>query len=94
MELIGCHAVLRAGLVVGKLSQTSQTFHVIRASARAFERNQWEALEKRLVAWKAGLASVREAVAATQKRTTQDAVVPSASNVVESPMQQPQVNAA
>ncbi|KAI0685026.1 hypothetical protein BC835DRAFT_1291328 [Cytidiella melzeri] len=60
--------VLRTGLIVGKLSQTTKTFHVLRASARAFERAQWEALEKRLVAWKTGLASVRDVVASTKRK--------------------------
>ena len=60
--------VLRTGLVVGKLSQTNKTFHIIRASARAFEKAQWEALEKRLVAWKTGLAGVRDVILATKKK--------------------------
>ena len=85
--------VLRAGLVSGKLSQTSQTFHIIRASARAFEREQWEALEKRLLAWKAGLAGVRDVIAAAQKRNTQDTAA-STVNGVETPSQQPQATAA
>ncbi|KAG1906271.1 uncharacterized protein F5891DRAFT_931582, partial [Suillus fuscotomentosus] len=50
--------VIRAGLLSGKLSQTTRSLHVSRSSARTFEREQWEALGKRLVAWKAGLASV------------------------------------
>ena len=60
--------VLRTGLVVGKLSQTNKTFHIIRASARAFEKAQWEALEKKLVAWKTGLAGVRDVILATKKK--------------------------
>ena len=60
--------MIRAGLLSGKLSQTTQTLHVTRASARAFEREQWELLEKRLQAWKAGLASVLEVVSATRKK--------------------------
>ena len=68
--------VLRTGLVSGKLAQTSQTFHVTRASARAFEREQWEALEKRLVAWKTGLAGVRDVVAASKKRNAPEAPAP------------------
>ncbi|KAI0340745.1 PCI-domain-containing protein [Trametopsis cervina] len=60
--------VLRTGLVTGKLSQVTKTFHVVRASARAFERAQWETLEKRLVAWKTGLSGVRDVVASTKKR--------------------------
>jgi translation initiation factor 3 subunit M len=60
--------VIRTGLLLGKLSQTTQSLHVYRSSARTFEREQWEALEKRLVAWKAGLASVLEVVTIAQKR--------------------------
>ncbi|KAK7062123.1 eukaryotic translation initiation factor 3 subunit M [Favolaschia claudopus] len=60
--------VIRAGLLSGKLSQTSQSLHIIRSTARTFEREQWEALEKRLVAWKAGLAGVLDVVAAARKQ--------------------------
>ncbi|KAF8214029.1 hypothetical protein K438DRAFT_1927230 [Mycena galopus ATCC 62051] len=60
--------VIRAGLLSGKLSQTSQSLHITRSTARTFERDQWEALEKRLVAWKAGLAGVLEVVAAARKQ--------------------------
>ncbi|KAL4076335.1 hypothetical protein V8B97DRAFT_2028101 [Scleroderma yunnanense] len=60
--------VVRAGLVSGKLSQTTQSLRVSRSSARKFEREQWEALEKRLLTWKAGLASVIEVVANAQRR--------------------------
>jgi hypothetical protein len=55
--------VIRAGLLWAKLSQTTQSLHVTRATARTFEREQWEALEKRLVGWKSGLAGVLEVVA-------------------------------
>ena len=34
----------------------------MRATARSFERDQWEALEKRLVAWKTGLVGVMEVI--------------------------------
>ncbi|KAF7792843.1 hypothetical protein EIP86_003944 [Pleurotus ostreatoroseus] len=85
--------VIRAGLVFGKLSQTSQSFHIIRATARAFEREQWEALEKRLTAWKSGLAGVVEVVAAARKRNAPEAPTP-ATNGVETPAQQPQAAAA
>ncbi|KAL1741002.1 hypothetical protein HDZ31DRAFT_46364 [Schizophyllum fasciatum] len=60
--------VIRAGLVLGKLSQTTKTLHIVRATARAFEREQWEALEKRLVAWKAGLVGVMEVVANARRQ--------------------------
>ena len=61
-------AVIRAGLLSGKLSQTTQTLRVIRSTARTFEREQWEVLEKRLLAWKTGLAGVLDIVAAARKR--------------------------
>jgi len=60
--------VMRAGLVSGKLSQTTQNLHVYKSSARKFEQEQWEALEKRLLAWKAGLASLIEVVAQAQRK--------------------------
>ncbi|KAE9386765.1 hypothetical protein BT96DRAFT_1026088 [Gymnopus androsaceus JB14] len=60
--------VIRAGLLSGKLSQNSQTLHVIRATARTFEREQWQALEQRLLAWKSGLSSVLEVVATAKKQ--------------------------
>ncbi|KAH9854993.1 PCI-domain-containing protein [Lenzites betulinus] len=65
--------VIRAGLLSGKLSQTAQTLRVNRATARAFEREQWEILEKRLQSWKAGLASVLEIVSASRKKAGGDA---------------------
>jgi translation initiation factor 3 subunit M len=64
----GRKSVIRAGLLSGKLSQTSQSLHITRSTARTFEREQWEALERRLVAWKAGLAGVLEVVAAARKQ--------------------------
>ncbi|EPQ59896.1 hypothetical protein GLOTRDRAFT_23467, partial [Gloeophyllum trabeum ATCC 11539] len=64
--------VIRAGLLSGKLSQTSQTLHITRSTARTFEREQWQLLEQRLVAWKAGLASVLEVVATAQKKNAAD----------------------
>ncbi|OJT15468.1 Eukaryotic translation initiation factor 3 subunit M [Trametes pubescens] len=76
--------VIRAGLLSGKLSQTAQTLHVTRATARAFEREQWEVLEKRLQAWKAGLASVLEVVSASRKKAGGDAPA-SATPVVPTP---------
>lgn len=62
------YIVIRAGLISGKLSQTTQNLRVYKSSARKFEREQWEALEKRLLAWKAGLATVIEVVAAAQRK--------------------------
>ncbi|KAJ3719491.1 PCI domain-containing protein [Lentinula raphanica] len=60
--------VIRAGLLSGKLSQTTQTLHIIRSTARSFEREQWEALEQRLVAWKSGLNSVLDVVANAKRQ--------------------------
>ncbi len=50
-----------------KLSQTTQSIHIIRSNARTFERQQWEVLEKRLLAWKAGLAGVLDVVATARQ---------------------------
>jgi translation initiation factor 3 subunit M len=68
--------VIRAGLLSGKLSQTTQTLHVTRSTARTFEREQWEALEKRLSAWKVGLASVLDVVVTARKRAETPQAVP------------------
>lgn len=46
----------------GKLSQTTQSLHISRATSRTFDREQWEALEKRLLAWKAGLVGILDVV--------------------------------
>ncbi|KAF8915392.1 hypothetical protein CPB85DRAFT_1294258 [Mucidula mucida] len=59
--------VIRAGLMSAKLSQTTQSIHIIRSNARTFERQQWEVLEKRLLAWKAGLAGVLDVVATARQ---------------------------
>ncbi|KAK0461800.1 uncharacterized protein EV420DRAFT_129738 [Desarmillaria tabescens] len=60
--------VIRAGLLSGKLSQTTQSLHIMRSTARTFEREQWEVLEKRMLAWKAGLAGVLEVVASARRQ--------------------------
>ncbi|KAG6861869.1 hypothetical protein C0995_011166 [Termitomyces sp. Mi166 len=54
--------VIRAQLVWGKLSQTKQSLHITRATARTFEKEQWEALQKRLLAWKSGLNGILDVV--------------------------------
>ncbi|KIL70313.1 hypothetical protein M378DRAFT_156420 [Amanita muscaria Koide BX008] len=59
--------VIRAGLVWGKMSQTNQALHVVRSTARVFEKEQWETLEKRVLAWKTTLTGVLDVVA-TAKR--------------------------
>ncbi|TFK55641.1 PCI-domain-containing protein [Heliocybe sulcata] len=66
--------VIRAGLLSGKLSQTTQTLHITRSAARTFEQEQWQALEQRLTAWKAGLANILEVINAAQKKNTSEAV--------------------
>ncbi|KAJ3749300.1 PCI domain-containing protein [Lentinula detonsa] len=60
--------VIRAGLLSGKLSQNTQTLHIIRPMARSFEREQWQALEQRLLAWKSGLSSVLDVVASAKRQ--------------------------
>lgn len=42
--------------------------NIIRSTARTFEREQWEALEKRLLAWKCGLNNVLEVVANARRQ--------------------------
>jgi len=60
--------VIRAGLVWGKLSQTTQSLHISRSTSRSFEREQWLVLEKRLVAWKSGLAGILDVVASAKRQ--------------------------
>jgi translation initiation factor 3 subunit M len=60
--------VIRAGLLSGKMSQSTQSLHVVRSTARVFEKEQWEALEKRVLAWRASLASVMEVVASAKRQ--------------------------
>jgi len=62
-------AVIRAGLLSGKLSQTTQLLHVTRSTSRVFEREQWEVLEQRLAAWRTGLGAVLDIVASAQQTT-------------------------
>jgi len=59
--------VIRTGLVAGKISQPLRTFRVTRSTTRSFERTEWEALERRLVAWKTGLSGVLEVVNAARR---------------------------
>ena len=60
--------VIRAGLVSGKLSQSSRVFHITRSTSRVFERDQWAALEQRLVAWQTGLAAVLAVVTSAREK--------------------------
>ncbi|KZT71501.1 PCI-domain-containing protein [Daedalea quercina L-15889] len=84
--------VIRAGLVSGRLSQKTQTLHVTRATARSFERPQWELLEQRLHAWKASIASVLDVVAAAKRRGGAEAVAGASTS--EAPATAPQAAAA
>lgn len=59
-----------------------------------FEREQWEILEKRLVAWKTGLVDVLEVVAAAKKKNGTDASATTVPNGIEASAQQPQEAAA
>ncbi|KAF5363986.1 hypothetical protein D9756_000250 [Leucocoprinus leucothites] len=54
--------IIRAGLLWGKLSQTTQSLYVVRSSVRTFEKEQWEILEKRVLAWKSGLQGITELI--------------------------------
>lgn len=67
--------VVRAGLLSGKLSQTTQTLHVIRAVPRGFAKEQWNVLEQRLLAWKEGLVGIQSVLSAT-RQSISTAVVP------------------
>lgn len=64
--------VIRAGLLSGKLSQSTQTLRVTRSTTRSFSRNEWETLEKRLATWKAGLLGVLDVVAAARAAAGKD----------------------
>lgn len=94
MESDVCLPVIRAGLLSGRLSQTGQTLHVTRATPRSFEREQWELLEKRLQAWKTGLADVLEVVAAARKRNEGPPASGSSSNGLNVPVAAPPVTSA
>ncbi|KAF2149819.1 PCI-domain-containing protein [Myriangium duriaei CBS 260.36] len=59
--------VIRAGLVEGKLSQSSQTFLIHRATYRVFGEHQWREVSARLDMWKRSLEGVLR-VLAEQKR--------------------------
>jgi len=51
-------SAIRANLLSGKLSQSTHTFRVYRASVRTFETAEWEQLEERTTAWRDGLTGV------------------------------------
>ncbi|PNS17862.1 hypothetical protein CAC42_37 [Sphaceloma murrayae] len=59
--------VIRAGLVEGKLSQSTQTFGIHRATYRVFGESQWREVAARLDLWKRSLESVLR-VLGEQKR--------------------------
>ncbi|ORY82499.1 hypothetical protein BCR37DRAFT_398481, partial [Protomyces lactucae-debilis] len=53
---------IRAGVVEGKLSQTSETFLVHRATMRVFEHEQWEEVSAKLASWRESLQGIMELV--------------------------------
>jgi translation initiation factor 3 subunit M len=67
-------SVIRAGLVSGKLSQSSRVFHITRSTSRAFDRDQWIALEKRLAAWQTGLAAVLTVVTSAREKGSERSI--------------------
>jgi translation initiation factor 3 subunit M len=67
-------SVIRAGLVSGKLSQSSRVFHITRSTSRVFEHEQWVALEQRLVAWQTGLAAVLAVVASAREKGSERSI--------------------
>ncbi len=50
--------VIRAGLVEGKLSQSTQTFLIHRATHRLFGEKQWREVASRLDVWRGSLGNV------------------------------------
>jgi len=58
---------IRSKLIFGKLSQPNESFYVTRSTTRAFEKEQWETLERRLLVWKASLADVLDVVNAAKE---------------------------
>lgn len=50
--------VIRAGLVEGKLSQSTQTFLIHRSTYRVFGENQWREVASRLDMWRSSLVGV------------------------------------
>ena len=87
--------VIRAGLVSGKLSQSSRVFHITRSTSRVFERDQWAALEQRLVAWQTGLAAVLAVVASAREKGNERSIGDSNHKTVSTePAAQPQPVAA
>ena len=56
-------AVIRTRLLSGRLSQPNQTVHVTRSMSRTFGQEEWDTVEKRLIAWKMGLQGMLEVIA-------------------------------
>ncbi|GAM89194.1 hypothetical protein ANO11243_072310 [Dothideomycetidae sp. 11243] len=64
--------VIRAGLVEGKLSQSSQTFLIHRATYRVFGELQWREVAARLDMWKRSLEGVLRVLAEQKKEFALD----------------------
>lgn len=66
-----CSAI-RAKVLSGKLSQPTETFFVTRATTTSYHpfnrKEQWESLEKKLVAWRTGLVNVLDVVAGAREQ--------------------------
>lgn len=59
--------VIRAGLVEGKLSQSTQTFLIHRSTYRVFGESQWREVAGRLEMWKSSLTGVLAVIRAEKE---------------------------
>ena len=59
---------IRAKLILGKLSQPTRTFVVIKSTTREFTADDWSTLDKRLTAWKGAVLDVLQVVTAAKKK--------------------------
>ena len=74
--LIYWMTVIRTRLLSGRLSQPTRTLHVTRSMSRSFGKEEWETVEKRLIAWRSGLQGVLEVVAAARKSAASSSARP------------------
>lgn len=61
---------MRAGLIGGKLSQPTRTFHITRATHLSFNKDDWASLEKKLIAWKSELLGVLDVLSNTKTQAS------------------------
>lgn len=64
--------VIRAGLVEGKLSQSSQTFLIHRSTYRVFGENQWREVASRLDMWRGSLTGVLRVIREQKEQFIRD----------------------